>query len=50
LIIRNQNDVTLDALAAMERTADPRARQILVSLVKHLHGRSKNRRRPSLNS
>ena len=38
MIIRNQNDVTSDALAAMERTADPRARQILVSLVKHLHG------------
>ncbi len=37
MIIRNQNDVTSDALAAMERTADPRARQILVSLVKHLH-------------
>ena len=38
MIIRNQNEVTSDALAAMARTADPRARQILVSLVKHLHG------------
>ena len=38
MIIRIQNDVTSDALAEMERTADPRARQILVSLVKHLHG------------
>jgi catechol 1,2-dioxygenase len=37
MIVRNQHDVTSDALAAMERTADPRAREILVSLVKHLH-------------
>ena len=37
MIVRNQNDVTSDALAAMERTADPRAREILVALVKHLH-------------
>src|SRR5665811_2060332 len=38
MIITGQDDVTSDALAAMERTADPRAREILVSLVKHLHG------------
>ena len=38
MIIKDQDDVTSDALAAMERTADPRAREILVSLVKHLHG------------
>jgi catechol 1,2-dioxygenase len=37
MVIRDQDDVTSDALAAMERTADPRAREILVSLVKHLH-------------
>jgi catechol 1,2-dioxygenase len=37
MIIRNQGDVTSDALAAMERTADPRVREILVSLIKHLH-------------
>jgi catechol 1,2-dioxygenase len=37
MIITSQDDVTSDALAAMERTADPRAREILVSLVKHLH-------------
>ena len=37
MIIRSPDDVTSDALAAMERTADPRAREILVSLVKHLH-------------
>jgi catechol 1,2-dioxygenase len=36
MIITSQDDVTSDALAAMERTADPRA-EILVSLVKHLH-------------
>src|SRR5271169_1365879 len=38
MIIGSEDDVTADALAAMERTADPRAREILVSLVKHLHG------------
>ena len=38
MIITNQDDVTSDALAAMERTADPRAREILASLVRHLHG------------
>jgi catechol 1,2-dioxygenase len=37
MIIKNQNDVTIDALAVMERTADPRLREILVGLVKHLH-------------
>jgi catechol 1,2-dioxygenase len=38
MIIANLDDVTSDALAAMQLTADPRAREILVSLVKHLHG------------
>ena len=38
MIIRNQEDVTADALKAMERTSDPRFREIMVSLVKHLHG------------
>src|SRR5450755_4751846 len=38
MILRNADDVTTDALAVMQRTADPRAREILVSLVKHLHG------------
>jgi catechol 1,2-dioxygenase len=37
MIIKTESDVTLDALAAMARTADPRQRQIMVSLVKHLH-------------
>jgi catechol 1,2-dioxygenase len=38
MIIERQQDVTVAAVAAMERTSDPRLREILVSLVKHLHG------------
>ena len=38
MIIRTLEDVTADALAAMQRTEDPRLREIMVSLVKHLHG------------
>jgi catechol 1,2-dioxygenase len=38
MIVSNHAQVTADALAVMERTVDPRAREILVSLVKHLHG------------
>jgi catechol 1,2-dioxygenase len=38
MIIKTEADVTRDALAAMERTADPRQREIMVSLVRHLHG------------
>src|SRR3982750_1256647 len=38
MIIERQDDVTAAALAVMERTSDPRLRQIMVSLVKHLHG------------
>jgi catechol 1,2-dioxygenase len=38
MIIEREQDVTTAALAAMERTSDPRMREILVSLVKHLHG------------
>ena len=38
MIITGEKDVTAAALAVMERTADPRMRQIMVSLVKHLHG------------
>jgi catechol 1,2-dioxygenase len=38
MIIEGQDDVTNAALAVMERTSDPRMRQIMVSLVKHLHG------------
>jgi catechol 1,2-dioxygenase len=38
MIIECQQDVTVDATSAMERTSDPRLREIMVSLVKHLHG------------
>src|ERR1700722_3415706 len=38
MIIESQKDVTVAAIAAMERTPDPRMREIMVSLVKHLHG------------
>ena len=38
MIIERQQDVTVAATSAMERTPDPRLREILVSLVTHLHG------------
>ncbi|MCP3393250.1 catechol 1,2-dioxygenase [Bradyrhizobium sp. CCGB12] len=38
MIIAREQDVTAAALAVMERTSDPRMRQIMISLVKHLHG------------
>ncbi|WP_158817773.1 dioxygenase [Methylocapsa sp. S129] len=38
MIIRTLDDVTSDALAAMERGANPRLREIMTSLIKHLHG------------
>src|SRR5580698_4080082 len=38
MIIESQKDVTVAATAAMERTPDPRMREIMVSLVSHLHG------------
>ncbi len=37
MILKDQTDVTRDAMAVMERTPDPRLRTIMVSLVKHLH-------------
>jgi catechol 1,2-dioxygenase len=37
-MIRTQEDVTPAVLAVMERTEDPRLREIMVSLVTHLHG------------
>jgi catechol 1,2-dioxygenase len=37
LIIRNTDDVTVDALAVMTRTMNPRLREIMLSLVTHLH-------------
>jgi catechol 1,2-dioxygenase len=36
--IRRYEDVTPAVLGVMERTEDPRLREIMVSLVKHLHG------------
>jgi catechol 1,2-dioxygenase len=38
MIIGRQEDVTAAASAVMERTSDPRLREIMLSLVKHLHG------------
>lgn len=38
MIIEREQDVTAAVLAVMERTSDPRLRQIMVSLVGHLHG------------
>jgi catechol 1,2-dioxygenase len=37
MIIKTEADVTRDALAVMARTQEPRTREIMVSLVKHLH-------------
>ncbi|MBR0859126.1 dioxygenase [Bradyrhizobium liaoningense] len=36
-IIRNPDDVTHEVLSTMERTADPRLREIMISLARHLH-------------
>ena len=38
MIIERQQDVTIAAMAAMQQTSEPRLREIMVSLVKHLHG------------
>src|SRR5260370_10717729 len=38
MIIERQQDVTVAAASVMERTSDPRLREIMLSLVKHLHG------------
>jgi catechol 1,2-dioxygenase len=38
MIIGNEQDVTRDALAVMGQTNDPRMREIMISLVRHLHG------------
>jgi catechol 1,2-dioxygenase len=38
MIIEREQDVTAAAVAVMERTVDPRLREIMLSLVKHLHG------------
>jgi catechol 1,2-dioxygenase len=38
MTIQRYQDVTPAVLAVMERTRDPRLREIMVSLIKHLHG------------
>jgi len=38
MIIQRQQDVTDAVLAVMERTGDVRLRQIMVALIRHLHG------------
>ena len=38
MMIERQEDVTPAVLAVMERTRDPRLREIMVSLIRHLHG------------
>lgn len=38
MIVRNEAEVTTAVLAVMERTSDPRLREIMVALIKHLHG------------
>ena len=38
MIIARQEDVTPTVLAVMQRTHDPRLREIMISLVTHLHG------------
>ena len=37
MIVKSDKDLTAAVLAAMEQTADPRLRQILVALARHLH-------------
>lgn len=37
MINANHEELTADALAVMQRTSDPRLREIMVSLVRHLH-------------
>src|SRR6201988_2008175 len=38
MIIEREQDVTGAALAAMQRTADPRMREIMVARIRNLHG------------
>jgi len=38
MIIRNEADVTRAVQGVMQRTTDPRLREIMVSLIDHLHG------------
>src|SRR5687768_7338011 len=38
MIVQRQEQLTDVVVQVMERTADPRLREIMVSLVRHLHG------------
>jgi catechol 1,2-dioxygenase len=38
MIIKDQNDITPAVLAEIQRAADPRMRELLSALVRHLHG------------
>lgn len=38
MILKNHTEVTIDALNVMAQTTDPRLREIMVALIKHLHG------------
>src|SRR5689334_6485161 len=38
MIIKKQEDLTDAVMSVMERTADPRLREIMISLIRHLHG------------
>ncbi len=38
MIVRDEADLTRAVLRVMERTGDPRLREIMVSLIRHLHG------------
>lgn len=38
MIISDQNEVTTAVLEAMEKTPDPRLREIMMLMIKHLHG------------
>src|SRR5256885_14139387 len=37
MIVTNERELTQEVLVAMERTKDPRLREIMISLVRHLH-------------
>jgi len=38
MIVENEKQLTEFALSVMQRTPDPRLREIMTSLIKHLHG------------
>ena len=38
MIVSNQRELTQQVLTVMERTPDPRLREIMTSLIRHLHG------------